>query len=250
MTVYLWGIIQQKYEVKAIYRYIKNHYNEWFPELPSYQAFNKRICYLADAFKVLADNLLTDTFIDPEVNTYVIDSMPIFVANNRRSGVARTASELCNKGYCASKGMFYYGVKLHAYSQCRNHALPLLTAVSLSSASECDLPVAKRMLEDVFDVDIYADKMYKCADWEASLKQTNNVSIITPVKLKRNKSKLSYFEKLYSSSVSSVRQPIESFFNWLQVKTHIHLASKVRSADGLLAFIFARVSVACFLFNC
>jgi len=250
MTVYLWGIIRQKYEVKAIYQYIKDYYDDWFPKLPSYQAFNKRVGYLADAFKALADRFMRRLDITPELNDYVIDSMPIVVANNRRSGTARVAPELCNKSYCASKGMFYYGVKLHALSRCRHHALPEMASIMVSSASECDLPVAKRMLEDVCDINVYADKMYKCTTWNAAMKQNNNVSIITPVKLKRNKSTLTFYEKLYSSAVSGIRQPIESFFNWLQGKTRIHDASKVRSTNGLIAFIFARISAACFLVNC
>jgi hypothetical protein len=45
-----------------------------------------------------------------------------------------------------------------------------------------------------------------------------------------------------NSAVSAIRQPIEAFFSWLQEKTHIHIASKVRSANGLLAFIFARLA--------
>jgi hypothetical protein len=125
-----------------------------------------------------------------------------------------------------------------------------MSAVSVSTASKCDLPVAKRMLENVYNVDVYADKMYRCTAWEASMKQNNNVSIITPVKLSRSKNNFTFFEKLYSSAVSSIRQPIESFFNWLQIKTQIHLASKVRSTNSLLAFIFARTSVACWLVKC
>jgi len=146
--------------------------------------------------------------------------------------------------------MFYYGVKLHALSQCSNRSLPKMASMSVSSASVCDLSVAKRMLSDVHNVNIYADKMYKCAEWNAVMKECNNVSIITPVKLKRNKSTLTFFEKLYSSAVSGIRQPIEYFFNWLQGKTKIKHASKVRSTSGLIAFIFARISVACFLVNC
>jgi len=107
MTVYLWGIIRQKYEVKAIYQYIKDYYNDWFPKLPNYQAFNKRICFLADAFEMLADRFINDNGIDPKINDYVLDSMPIIVANNSRSGVARVASYICNKSYCASKGVYY-----------------------------------------------------------------------------------------------------------------------------------------------
>jgi hypothetical protein len=50
----------------------------------------------------------------------------------------------------------------------------------------------------------------------------------------------------FSQLVSKARQAIESFFNWINEKTHIQPASKVRSASGLIAFIFARLAVAAF----
>lgn len=249
IAIYLWGITQQKFEVKAIYRFIKDYYGQWFPKLPSYQAFNKRICYLADAFEMLADIFLKNNSIDPEVKTYLIDSMPIIVASSKRSSAAVAAPEICNKGYCGSKGMYYYGVKLHVFSQSRYSSLPIPASMSVTYASENDLPAGKRMLSDVYGAEVYADKMYKDASWELYMKENNSVSIFTPVKLEKGRDRLYFLDSLYSAAVSSVRQPIESFFNWLQVKTHIQVASKIRSSNGLWAFIFARISVACFLFN-
>jgi len=49
---------------------------------------------------------------------------------------------------------------------------------------------------------------------------------------------------LFSTSVSKVRQPIESFFNWLIEKTNIQRASKVRSAKGLMVHVFGRIAAA------
>jgi hypothetical protein len=250
ITIYLWGIIQQKYEVKAVYQYILDYYRDWFPDIPSYQAFNNRIGYLSDAFEMLADILLRSADINPEINTYLIDSMPIMVAGAKRSSSACVASPICSKGYCSSKGMYYYGVKLHVFAQSQCHALPIPTNMAVTSASENDLTIAKQtMLYDVYHVDTFADKAYKDSTWEQSMKQNNGVSIITPVKLKKGQKKLPFGERLYSAAVSGVRQPIESFFNWLQVKTHIHCASKVRSTKGLLSFIYARISAAFFLLN-
>jgi len=47
--------------------------------------------------------------------------------------------------------------------------MPQMASMAVSSALECDLPVAKRMLTDVRDVNIYADKMYKCTEWNATM---------------------------------------------------------------------------------
>ena len=59
ITVYLWGISQRRFEQKAIYNYTKNHLLEWFPKLPSYQAFSDRLNRLAPAFQALAESWLS-----------------------------------------------------------------------------------------------------------------------------------------------------------------------------------------------
>ena len=51
-------------------------------------------------------------------------------------------------------------------------------------------------------------------------------------------------DRLLSSAISSVRQPIDSFFNWLEEKTKIQMASKVRSTSGLLVHVFGRLAAA------
>ncbi|MFA5298462.1 MAG: transposase, partial [Lutibacter sp.] len=54
------------------------------------------------------------------------------------------------------------------------------------------------------------------------------------------------YETLFSRAVSTVRQPIESFFNWVNEKTQIQNASKVRSTKGLIVHLFGKLT-ACFL---
>ena len=50
ITVYLWGKGQQLLTRKAIYNYTKSHLFEWFPALPSYQAFCRRLNRIAEHF--------------------------------------------------------------------------------------------------------------------------------------------------------------------------------------------------------
>ncbi|TDE45611.1 transposase [Flavobacterium rhamnosiphilum] len=51
-------------------------------------------------------------------------------------------------------------------------------------------------------------------------------------------------DDLFSTTISMVRQPIESFFNWLIEKTNIQKASKVKSSKGLLIHIFGKIATA------
>ena len=242
ITIYLWGIANQKYEMKAMYEFITDYWSEWFPDLPNYANFVKRVGFLAPAFKALAQILISEQDMDSTVLEHIIDSLPIIVANQRRSGSAKTASDICDKGYCASKGIYYYGVKLHSLSQKQYHTLPNLALFGVTPASVSDITFAKEALHDVHDIDIYGDKIYNDSEWFEYMRKYNNVNISAPVKLQKGQEILECIDRLYNSAVSSIRQPIESFFNWLIEKTHIQTASKVRSTNGLLSFIFARIA--------
>jgi len=242
ITIYLWGIANQKYEMKAMYEFINDYYEGWFPELPCYENFVKRVGFLAPAFRILAQILVYEQEMDISVLEHIIDSLPIIVANERRSGSAKTASEICDKGYCSSKKMYYYGVKLHSLSQKQYHTLPKLALFGVTPASVSDITFAKENLGNIRNIDIYGDKIYNDADWFEHMRIHNNVNISAPVKLKKGQEILECIDRLYNSAVSSIRQPIESFFNWLIEKTKIQSASKIRSANGLLSFVFARLA--------
>lgn len=249
ITIYIHGILEQKYTVKAIYNFIKEYYEGWFPSLPSYTAFNKRICYLHDAIMMLSDCVikeLNSNAID-EIKTHLLDSMPVVVANSKRSSSAKVAPEMCDKGYCDSKKMYYYGVKIHALGESKYGTIPTPKLVSVTKASDHDLKEAKALLEDVYGIDLVADKAYIDKTWEAELKKGNDITVLTPVKLKKGQAYLESADKYKSAGVSRIRQPIESFFNWVQEKTQVQRASKVRSEEGLISFIYARIATLCFI---
>lgn len=49
---------------------------------------------------------------------------------------------------------------------------------------------------------------------------------------------------MFSLVFSKVRQPIESFFNWLNEETEIQRAPKVRATKGLLTHTFGKLAIA------
>lgn len=80
-------------------------------------------------------------------------------------------------------------------------------------------------------------------------RQEQGVTMLTPVKaIKAEALVITQREKagrdLFSTSVSKVRQPIESFFNWLNEKTNIQRAMKVRSTSGLLVHTMGKIAIA------
>ena len=249
MTILIWGIYNQKFDVKRCHEFIVDYYGDWFPNLPGYEAFNKRVHFLADAFKALAGVLLGELGLDEAHGDFIYDSMPIVLAGSARSSRAKVASEFCSKGYCAAKKMWYYGIKLHTIAQCNYKAMPTPTLMQISKASAHDRPIAGEMLEDVHNIRLFADMALIHQQWQAQMLKENNIEISTPIKREKGQDKLSSADKLLSRGISSVKQAIESFNNWLIEKTNIQRASKVRSATGLLVFLFARIACVCFWFN-
>ena len=81
---------------------------EWFPNLPSYVAFIQRLNRFESLFPMLVELILKD-FCESDIAQQIrlIDSMPIILANAKRSSRAKVANQFANKGYCSSKGIYY-----------------------------------------------------------------------------------------------------------------------------------------------
>lgn len=91
----------------------------------------------------------------------------------------------------------------------------------------------------------YADKAYQVQD--EPIHQEEHVTLLTPVKKEKGQKFLDTADQWLSTAISQVRQPIESFFNWVNEKTGIQIASKVRSYQGLMVHIFGRLAAALFI---
>ena len=246
VTVYLWGISQRRFEQKAIYNYTKNHLLEWFPKLPSYQAFSDRLNRLAPAFQALAEHWLNAIGVNLwEQMEYIVDSCPIILAKGPRSGHAKVARELCEKSYNSSRKEWYYGIKLHAVVARKPGRLPVPLSLMVSGAAQHDLPVARQIMEDHLFLQsgkLYADKAYADTAWTESLKKNHAMELLTP--RKKRKGDVLVSGDSFSTFVSSIRQPIECFFNWLNRLTNIQSASMVRSLSGRLLHVFGRIAAA------
>lgn len=96
---------------------------------------------------------------------------------------------------------------------------------------------------------LLADKAYIDSEWARTLEQEHRLKIITP--RKRAKGDTLPSGDAYSTSVSTLHQPIESFFNWLSNRFHIQTAFFIRSAEDLLFHVFSTIVAALFfkLFN-
>lgn len=248
LVIYLFGIIRKHRTIQAIYDYVTDHLADWFPALPGYGAYVQRLNRLYEVFPGLIEEILADVAPNGVLEAVrLVDSMPIVMAHEKRSSQAKVAPELANKGYCASKKMYFYGVKVHLVALRREGTLPVPDYIGVSAGSANDLSVLRSIVPRLHDGELYGDKIYADAELVARLGREQNVRLYTPIKKKKGQKELLLTERVYSEIVSGVRQPIESFFNWVQEKTGIEVASKVRSYKGLMVHIFGRLAAAMFL---
>lgn len=248
LTAFVWGIIQRQPDVKAIYTYIRSHWPEWFPALPGYQSFVRRLNELAPVLEVLVSEfaeLLTQSGL-PSTD-YVIDSAPIVLAKGHYADRAGVAGDFCSKTYNASRKEWYYGMKLHAIGLIQPGTIPIPQVVRATTASMHDITAAKQIFRDLPPTSggcLYGDKAYRDDTWQQDLWEQYRIKLRFPRMKPKRLVETIVSPDTVSTYMSRIRQPIESFFHWLHGKTGIQIASKVRSAKGLFTHIFGRLAAA------
>lgn len=226
ITIFLFAMLEdEKFTTKQIHSHIQKYWLSrsairWFPHLPGYQQFNKRLNRLAAVFPVLLSNVLSQAALDGvDFGTSLGDSMPIILAQKARSYQAKVAPELCNQGYCASKKLTYYGVRLHTLGFRRTGTLPLPEYLQITPASQHDLSAMRQIFPQLSNRQLFLDKAYCDKQLAEELMEQAHVRLYTPRKKKKNEQDIGADavprrDRLISTAVSRVRQPIESFFNW------------------------------------
>jgi hypothetical protein len=225
MTIFLYAVSEENlHKIKQTHCFAKNWLLSWFSLLPSYQEFNARLNFLAAAWQALAAELLTENIPeDCDFENTILDSFPIVTCKgcNRTGKVAR---EIADKGFCSTKNMYFYGLKLHLLGYRRKAILPFPEMRALSAASENDLKVFQQEFTPyIRHKTVFADKIYIDSEFFAEKEKSQNCRILTPVKLVKGepdvfRQREKAANDLFSCAVSSVGQPVESLFNWLNVK--------------------------------
>ena len=186
-------------------------------------------------------------FLEADAGLCLTDSLPIILS--KRPYQAKVAQQIADKGYCPTKKLYYHGLKFHFLGLDRYQRMPLPEQMQFTAASANDLTVLKTILPRLDKRAIVGDKMYASKPLNEPL-AAQQVEIITPVKLAKGQKVLDAADKLFSNYLSAIRQPVESFFNWLREKTQIQSASKVRSEKGLWVHCFGRLAAALFTLVC
>ena len=95
---------------------------------------------------------------------------------------------------------------------------------------------------------VFYEKAYKRPD-EKRIERRQNLIVRTPVKKKQGQKYLEADKQWLSTAVSRIRQPRATLFGWIEEKTGIECAGKMRSYKGLLAHVFGHFAAAMFFWN-
>ena len=154
-----------------------------------------------------------------------------------------------DKGYCSTKGIYYYGLKLHLLGFRRIGRLPHPEQILFTPASVNDVTIFKEAWSVIEDRTFWGDKIYFVNELNQHMMKHQNSEMLVPVKAVKGmpeviKQRLKAADDLFSTAVSGVRQPVEAIFNWLIEKADIEKACKVRSTKGLMVHAFGRLAAA------
>ena len=247
MTIYLFGLFKQRLTLQQTYDYVVDHWLDWFPQLPSYQAVNYRINEISWHFESLVDALCEQLQTRPDLLSDVIltDSLPIILS--RQPDSAKVAPKLAHKGYCATKKLYYHGLKCHLLATDRLARLPLPRQICFTPASEHDLTALRQTAPALAGVALVGDKAYASQPFSEQLLVDQQVYLHTPIKKKKGQTRLEAADRLYSGYVSRMRQPVESLFKWLVVRVGLQDGSRIRSEKGVILHCFGRLAVGLYI---
>jgi hypothetical protein len=246
LTIWFFAHFEGCFEKKRMHRLIEKYWREWFPRLPSYQTFVLRLNRLEPTFQtfgaVLSGALTAP--MTPELD-HMVDSLPVMLARHGHSYRARVGREVADIGFCAAKKTRFHGVRLHCIAQRRMGRLPLPRQVWLCGASHHDSKAFIEQRPALPTTELFGDLAYPTPDIINHLQEQRS-RLVAPIKKPKGK-ELTEDESYYNRLVRSIRQPIESLFNWVEEKTGIQRASKVRSTDALMIHCWGKLAVAFFL---
>ena len=181
ITIYLFGVVDKMREIKTIYTYAARHLRRWFPNLPSYVGFVQPLNKVADVFAPLLTIIQQESGRQSAQAAWLIDSFPVALAKQGHRFNAKVAPELADHGYCSTKKLYYYGVRVHVVGRAQAGTLPSPDYIGVTGASAHDGKVFDQIRPELANNVLYGDKAYQRPDADEA-REVQNLTVLTPVK--------------------------------------------------------------------
>lgn len=181
ITIEICGEFFKLHEDTEIYKYFKQHYRHFFPNLPDRATFVRQAANLWQ-IKLLCQMLMTQLSEQKFDSVQSIDTLPLPVCTYTRGGFRdKRFPTLAEFSHCASKKLDYYGFKLGLrISRCG-----MITHLALLSAGDHDINHLGTLIED-FSGTVPADKGFLDAYQSRLWQEIQQTQVIAPPRKNMN----------------------------------------------------------------
>lgn len=202
----------------GIWRYFKEHWFSWFPELGSRGNYAKQSANLwlikqkIQASFAGKNGAMSDSL-------HMADGLPMPVCHFKRAGFSSLFKGVASYGYCASKSETYYGFK-------GNLAISsdgMITAITVAPANIDERESLWDIIGNLHGL-LIADKGLIGEDYQAQIRAHTNVNLQTPSRSNMSDPRGKHFTRW----LTSTRRLVETVIGQLSQQFHIE---KVRARD-------------------
>lgn len=212
---------------------IRANFLREFPRLLSQSQFNRRARGVRSLLEQLRRHWLTRLGI-VEPKQLLIDTKPVPVMTVTRSKRHSAFRGSAAKGYCAARDLSYFGYKLVLLTTL--DGVPL--CYDLVAANVDDRVAGEHLLQQVHDCDIYGDKGFLSAAWQAEVAQQTGNRVWT----RKRANQVQQNPPAFDALLKQVRERIESTLHCLQNTGRNLERLLAKTVAGLCTRLIAKVT--------
>jgi len=234
-----------------IWRFFKNSYLHYFPNIGSRSSFCKQMANLYLVEKRL-QCLLVYEMKAQESKIQIIDGVPIPVCHFARAKSSKGFKAEADYGYCASKKQTYFGFKGHVLISENG----VICGFTLTAASKSERSAVWETCKTSIPL-LLGDKGYLGDDFQQELLQSRAINLQTSLRKNMKETR----SKAFVSSMMSKRRKVETVIGQLTERFSLNVV-KARNiwrasaritrkilAHTMLAYIRAKGGPECLDFN-
>lgn len=141
----------------------------------------QRLNVVASVFAPLLEIIQREQASKNCENVWLMDSFPVALAKQGHRFKACVAKELADAGYCSTKKLYFYGVRVHVIGRRQKGTLPIPEYIGVVEASHHDGKVFEQIRPELVNNELYGDKAYQRPDAK-EIREAQNLTVFTPVK--------------------------------------------------------------------
>lgn len=213
--------------------YIRANHLELFPRLIDQSQFNRRARALRLLVEELRRHWLSLLGVLGET-AFLLDTKPVPVLGYKRSKSQSEFRQSASFGYCVARRLHYFGYKFVALTTF--DGVPVVYDLVAANADERE--AAEEVLDFLRRCDIFGDKGFIGAEWQAEVKEQTGNRVWTV----KRKNQREQNPKSFDRWLNSVRERIEGSFNELQNTGRNLERLLTKTVIGLTTRVIAKVT--------